>query len=142
MNLFEGLFFYEIVLLILGVLLFLVLLFVLVYSVLRRQEIKNVVLLFPLSIIIIGFPGIQKIKYDNGVIEIEKLAKKVDQNPTDQAAREALVKTLSKIETRPIASASTHLTIAKAQVAIGEKGKARMNVESVLRRDPDRKSVV
>jgi len=136
MMIFDGLHIYETVLLVLGALLFLVLLFVLVYLVLKKRAVKGVVPLFLVSIVMMGFPGIQKIRFDNGVLEIDKLAKQVDANPNDKAARDELKNKLTAIETRPVASPRATLAIAKAQTAVGEKEKARANLESVLKQRP------
>ncbi len=124
MNLFEGLIFYEIVLLCLGVLFFFVLLFVLIYFVIKNRPIKAVIPLFLVSVIMISFPGIQKIKFDNGVIEIEKLTQEVEQNPGDSEAKKELANKLSKIENRPVLNPLTIKKLEKAFTAIGDTRKA------------------
>lgn len=124
MNLFEGLIFYEIVLLCLGVLFFFVLLFVLIYFVVKNRPIKAVIPLFLVSVVMISFPGIQKIRFDNGVIEIEKLTQEVEQNPGDSAAKKELANKLSKIENRPVLNPLTIKKLEKAFTAIGDTRKA------------------
>lgn len=137
MQLFEGLLFYEIVLLILGTLLFLVLLFALVYSLVKKRDIKILALFFVISIIMIGYPSIQKIKFDNGVVEIEKRTKELAQNPADSTAQKALMKTLSEIERRPISNPATLVKIAEAQAAIGDTAQALNYVDSALKEAPN-----
>lgn len=137
MRLFEGLLFYEIVLLVLGVLLFLVLLFALVYSIIKKRDIKVLALFFVISIVMIAYPSIQKIKFNEGVVEIEKRTKALEQNPTDTTAQEELEKKLADIEQRQISNPSTLVKIAEAQAAIGDTAKALKNVDLALKEKPD-----
>ncbi len=124
MSLFEGLFIYEIVFLVLGVLFFLVLLFILVYFVVKNRRIKWLVPLFLISFTMIGFPGIQKIKFENGMLEIERSTQKVEQNPGDSAAKKELANKLSKIENRPVLNPLTIKKLEKAFTVIGDTRKA------------------
>jgi hypothetical protein len=137
MNLFDGLHFYEIVLLVLGVLFFIVLLFVLVYSVIKKQAIKNLLPFFIIPIIMIGYPSIQEVKIANGMLNIEKLTDEVKGNPNNVEARAALAEKLSKLERREIKNPDSLIEMAKAQAAINNKAKARTHINSVLKVRPD-----
>jgi tetratricopeptide (TPR) repeat protein len=137
MKLFEGLLFYEIVLLGLGVLLFLVLLFLLIYSIIKKKDIKVLTLFFVISIIMIGYPSIQKIKFDNGVVEIEKRTKELEQNPADATAQQELEKRLAEIEQRPISNPTTFVKLAEAKAAIGDTIKAFDYFDSALKVQPN-----
>jgi hypothetical protein len=136
MNLFEGLFLYEIVLLFLGVLLFLVLVFVLVYYVLKKRAIKGLLFFFSIPIIMIGFPGIQKVKFDNGVVEIEKGTEKMEQNPSDTTGRSALRTNIAELEKRPVSSPGILVNVARAHAAAGDTLKALTYVDSALKANP------
>ena len=87
-----------------GALLFLVLLFVLVYIVLKSRSIKTILLLFGISLVMIGFPGIQSIKFSENGAEIIRLANRYRNDPTDDAARDSLAARLAEIEDRPISN--------------------------------------
>jgi len=137
MSLFDGLHFYEIVLLVLGVLFFIVLLFVLVYSVIKKQAIKNLLPFFIIPIIMIGYPSIQEVKIANGMLNIEKLTAEVKGNPNNAEARAALAEKLSKMERRKIKNPDSLIEMAKAQAAINNKEKARNHINSVLKVRPD-----
>jgi len=136
MQLFEGLLFYEIVLLVLGALLFLVLLGLLIYSIINKRDIKVLALFFAISIIMIGYPSIQKIKFNEGVVEIEKRTKALEQNPADTTAQQELRKTLDDVEQRQISDSSTLVKIAEAQVAVGDSAKALKSVDLALKANP------
>ena len=137
MKLFEGLFLYEIVLLFLGVLLFLVLLFVLVYYVLKKRSIKGLLYFFLIPIIMIGFPGIQKVKFDNGVVEIEKGTEKLERNPADTTGRSALLKGIEELEKRPVSDPATFVRVARAHAVIGDTSRAMAYVDSALKANPE-----
>jgi len=137
MQFFEGLLFYELVLLVLGVLLFLVLLFALIYSIIKKRDLKVLALFFVLSIIMIGYPSIQKIKFDNGVVELEKRTRELKENPANTAAQNELTKSLSEIEKRPTTNPTTLVKIADAQAAIGDTAKALKNIRDALAVQPD-----
>jgi Tfp pilus assembly protein PilF len=137
MHLFEGLLFYEIVLLGLGVLLFLVVLGLLIYSIINKRDIKIFALFFVISIVMIAYPSIQKIKFNEGVVEIEKGTKALEQNPADTTAQKELERTLADIEQRQISNPITLVKIAEAQAAIGDSAKALKNVDQALKEKPD-----
>ncbi len=137
MQLFEGLLFYEIVLLVLGVLLFLVTLFALVYSIIKKRDLKALALFFVISIIMIGYPSIQKIKFDNGVVEVEKRTQELAQNPADITAKKELQKSLIDIVDRPTSNPTTLVKFAEAQVAVGDTTNAEKNLNLAMKENPD-----
>ncbi len=71
---FEGLHIFEQVLLILGVLLFICLLTVIVYSLRKAQSVTRTVPLFGISVAMIAFPAIEKIQFEQDKITIETRA--------------------------------------------------------------------
>jgi len=73
----DGLYFHELVLLVLGILLFIAILVLLIIFAIQKRPLKELVIFLFVSVIMIGYPSIQKIVYDNGVITVEKLAKAV-----------------------------------------------------------------
>jgi hypothetical protein len=136
MNAFEGMHFYEITLLVLGAVLFLVLTVLLVFLVMKKRSVKTLIVLFPLCIVMIGFPGIQKVRFENGVVEIERTTRLLAQNPDDAEAKERLIEILPNVENRPVHSTQKLLALARAREVIGDLNGAEMYTETVLSTEP------
>jgi len=132
MNIFEGLKLYEIVLLLMGVLLFVVLLCALIYLILHKRAYKQLLLFFAVPIVMVGFPAIEKIKFNNGVIEVEKLTQKVEREPTNIEAKKQLEVQLNTIGNRPISERSTLRTMEKGYTAVGDTQKATIYRDRLL----------
>jgi hypothetical protein len=113
-----------------------VLVFVLVYFVLKKRAIKGLLFFFSIPIIMIGFPGIQKVKFDNGVVEIEKGTEKLEGNPLDTTGRSALLTSIAELETRPVSSPITLVHVARAHAVAGDTLKALTYVDSALKAKP------
>lgn len=105
MDIKEGLHNYEIVLLTLGVALFVVLLFLLIYCVIKKRPLKGLFLFFILPILMIGFPGIQKIKFESNGAELDKIATETKKNPTPEN-KKLLAAQIGEIEKKPNLSES------------------------------------
>jgi hypothetical protein len=136
MNLQEGLLPHEIIFLYLGILLFLVLLFVLVYYVIQSRKIKSLPFFFVIPIIMIGWPSIEKIKFSGALGNIEMDLRELAGDPNNSKLQDDLAKSLSWIEERPISSPTTLLTIADAHAALGDTSKALTYVDRVLTAQP------
>lgn len=137
MNALEGLLLHEIVFLFLGILLFLVLLFVLVYFVLNKRAIKSLPFFFVIPIIMIGWPSIEKIKFSGSLGSLELALKNLKANPSDATALAAVHESMEKIEKRPVSSPTTLLTLADARAAVGDTTEALTYVTRVLKDQPD-----
>ncbi|MGB2698675.1 MAG: hypothetical protein WBD28_12575 [Candidatus Zixiibacteriota bacterium] len=136
MNLQEGLLPHEIVLLYLGILLFLVLLFVLVYYVIQSRKIKALPAFFMVPIIMIAWPSIQKVSIAGVTAEMQRRTEYVKQNPTDLEAKAELAKSVEEIEKRHISSSDTQIILADAHAALGDTSKALSYVNRVLTEQP------
>jgi hypothetical protein len=136
MQLLDGLSLYEIILIVLGVLLFLVLLLRLVFKTPAADQWKWITALFLVSVIMIGYPSIQKIKYDNGMLEIEKWSREVERNPADTAARGQLARALGDIGNRSITSPEKLVNVAAANAALGDTLKALTYVDQAIKTEP------
>jgi hypothetical protein len=140
MGFLDGLFFYEIVLLFAGIILFLVLLFVLVYFVIKARpdkQLRILVPLFGLSVVMIGWTSITKIKIGKDIVEIEKEAHQVAQNPSNDEAKENLKASLADLEKRSFTNPRNLVSLAKAQAAVGDTTQARINLDSALKKKPN-----
>lgn len=134
---FDGFLLYELILLILGIVFFLVLLFIAVYLLLKGQPVKNILKLFVIPIIMIGWPGIQKVRFLNGLVEIEMLADRVHENPGDAEAKTALSENLERIEGRRVTNPATMVKIAHAEVAVGDTVRAYVLLRDAVEKRPD-----
>ena len=136
MGLFEGLKGFEIILAGLGIVLFVVLLFILVYSVLQDRPLKYVLPFFLIPIVMIGFPAIKKIQFGNNVIELKEAIATLEDNPNDSEAFSSLQNNLSRIEQFPNLSAGTIYDLAIAKAVLGDNDAAYALADSAMRMQP------
>lgn len=136
MKFFDGLYLYELVLLVLGALLFLALLIALMTLVLQGKPFARLLLFFVLPILMIGFPGIKSIAISKDLIKIELKLQDLLQNPTDSTSRISLVNELANLSTRPFSNPQSLVAIANAQIALGDNTAAEANVKKALNVSP------
>jgi len=137
MKLFDGLYLYEIILMLLGALLFLVLLILLVYSVIKNRDPKSMLLSLLLPVLMIGFPSISKIQYDKLVVELQHQARELEQKPGDPQLKAAVEQKVIAVTARPIDnSPETLVTVAHAQSALGNDTQALTTVDKALQIAP------
>lgn len=136
MYLFDGLRLYEIVLLILGTLLFLVLLVLLIVAIVRNRSVKAFILLFPISIVMIGFPAITKIKFDRDGVEIDKITKELVENPSNTELKTKLETLVQKVRPRASESQDGLVKIARAEAVLGDQEKAVKTLDQALTSNP------
>jgi tetratricopeptide (TPR) repeat protein len=130
MSFFQGLYSYEIVLMVLGVILFVALLVLLIIG---R---KGLLGYFLLPVIMIAYPSIQSFAYKDGTLTIEKATDALLQNPTNPDLRSNVAQQLAKIESRPVPNAAVAASIARAQFATGNETAAVANLQKALQADP------
>jgi hypothetical protein len=132
MKFFAGLYGFEIVLLVLGVLLFLVTLVKFM-----KKTSAPLVVFFLISIAMIGYPSMQSIEYQKGVITINKQVHDLEADPGNQALRSSLQQNVVKVEGRPSTDAATSVTLASAHFALGNEAQAKAKLEAVLQKNPE-----
>jgi hypothetical protein len=118
MNLFAGLYAYEIVLMVLGVVLFLALLIALLRNVFKDKPYAALIPALFVPIVMIGYPSIQTIQYQNGVVEISKAVQQVQDDPSDPEANaklNSLEPTIAKIEPRAGSDPATETVLLQAR---------------------------
>jgi hypothetical protein len=133
---FDGLHSYEIVLMVLGIVMFVLLAAVLVLYVCQRRKPTTLLPFFMLPVVMIGFPAFQKISFANDVVSVEKAAEKLAENPADAKARTQLVETVKQVEQRPTSDPRVNLTLARAYKSLGQRDRALDRVNSALRANP------
>ena len=139
---FEGLQGYEIILMYGGILVLLVLLFLLVFSIIKGRSVKEWVWLFVFPIVMIGYSGIQKIKFDSGVVELEKSTQQLTENPADSGVRNDLKEKLTAVENNDNVSPATRVRVAEARLHLGDTVIAKRMVDSIRRIDPANKEAL
>lgn len=122
-TLIQDLHLYELVLLFLGVALFFILIFALIYYILKHQEIKKLLYFFPVPIIMIAYPSIQEINISKDKLALTKYQQEVENNPNDTIARQQLEGLSEKLEKRA-STPEDILKISKAQLVLGNSQKA------------------
>jgi hypothetical protein len=137
MTLFDGLYLYEIVLLVCGVMLFLVLLAAFLRKVFTNQDYKGLLAFFVLPIAMIGYPSISSFQVKSGAADIEIQTTALQNKPQDQQARAALQSQVAKIESRPLKDPALLATLARAQFALGDENKAESNLNTALAAAPN-----
>lgn len=130
-TLLNNLYLYEVVLLFLGILLFLILCVALFYSLRKGQNIKRLLLFFVISIIMIGYPSIQEIQIEKDKIAIKKYKDRVKENPNDTVAVKKLGELIYALEGR--AKTSKDLAqISEAYLLVEEPEKAIKTADKAI----------
>ena len=138
----EGLYPYEKLLAVLGTILFVVLAVALLVYVFQRRGVATLLPFFLLPIAMIGFPGIQKISYENGKLELEKALARLERDSDDSASRAQLRASVEKIAPRTATDPETSLTTARALTKLGEPERALRSVQPALEAQPTRREAL
>jgi tetratricopeptide (TPR) repeat protein len=134
----QGLYFYEIILMIAGGVLFLALIFALIWYVIKGRKITALLPFFLLPIVMIGWPAIKSVSYDNGKIEIEKTASALIANPADTALQQKLQRSIATFDTTRAATDPVALNaISSAYFALGKYTDAGKYNRQALAIDPN-----
>jgi hypothetical protein len=133
---FEGLYPFERVLMVLGIILFALAAFAFVTFVVQKRRLGPLLAFFLLPVLMIGFPAVQKISYDNGKLTFEMNLRRFLENPGDPKARTDLQASVEKMAGRSAADPQTGLMVAQAFQALDMPQRALTQVDSVLRVNP------
>lgn len=133
-NLIDGLFLYEVILMILGSILFGVVIFLMV----KNKEInKNHLMGIGLAIVMIAFPSIKSFSISEGIINIERDLEELKEAPEDAATQKKLEQEVGSIGDRPIKNPESLTTLSEAHLELGKKEKAKDLAEEALTKAPD-----
>ena len=133
-ELLDGLLLYEITLLILGVILFLILSIGLLYYIIKKEQIAKLLFFFFIPIVMIGYPSITQITISNDKIELSKLHNKVMENPDDSVAVQKMEQLTEKLEKR--ASTTKDLVqLSTSNLMLGNNEKAETLADKALTRE-------
>src|SRR5678815_2011808 len=130
MSLLQGLHLFEIVMMVLGVILFF-------YALPKiTSKPKTAIGCFLVCAIFIGWPSIQSIEYGKLVVTLKDANDKLLKDPTDAQARHVVADNLPKVEGRPARNAQVATAIASAQFAIGNEAAAEASLNQALGANP------
>jgi len=132
----RGLYPGEVVLLILGIVLFVVLVIAFFYQ-LTHQRSLAALLGFFIPVVMIGYPTITSIQYENGVLTVQKTTERLLDNPADPQSRQALEEKVQQIASRASSNPPDAVTLAKAQFALGHEQEAEQNLQKALEAKAD-----
>uniref|UniRef100_A0A7C4GGT1 Uncharacterized protein n=1 Tax=candidate division WOR-3 bacterium TaxID=2052148 RepID=A0A7C4GGT1_UNCW3 len=116
----DGLHLYEVILLILGTLLFILAALLLIIQVLRHRDAKVLIPLFAIAVLMIGFPGIKSISFGDMKTELRNLSLRLDTDPGDSLARVKAATLIARIQTRPVKSDDTRRLIDRVRLVLQE----------------------
>lgn len=133
-DLFSGLLLYEITLLILGVILFLILSAGLLYYIIKKEQIKKLLLFFLLPILMIGYPSIKEISVSKDRIALVKYQDMLITNPEDSVAREKVEEYTGKLEERA-STTDDMVRISKSNLLLGNSREAAYYANKALDKD-------
>lgn len=133
-NLVDGLFLYEIILMVLGTILFSLVLFL----IFKNKEItKNHLMGLGLGIVMIAFPSIKSFSISDGIINIERDLEELKENPEDATTKKKLEQDVSDIGERPINNPERLTTLSEANLELGKKEKAKTLANEALSKSPE-----
>lgn len=135
MNIFDGLLGYEKLMLICGFILFVFALVAITVMIVQRRDFKMAMALIILAIVLMGFPGIQAVKFSQDTVELERIRAQPIA-PTDPAQQQQSAKTLSSIEERAADNPQLQAKVADGYRAIGEVNKGYQLAQEVLQQQP------
>jgi tetratricopeptide (TPR) repeat protein len=125
----DGLYLGEVVLLVLGVVLFGVSIFAFIYLLRRKRSLKPLIAFFLVSIVMVGYPSIKSIQYKDGALTLEKTAQALSENPADPKLRAALDETVKDVGPRVANSPNDAVKLARAQFDLGREDEAKRSLE-------------
>lgn len=134
-GIFDGLFGYERLMLICGFVLFVFALAAITLMIVQRRDFKAAMLLLVFAVVLMGFPGIAAVKFNQGMVEIDRLREQ-PAPPTDPRQKQQYEQTLADLEQRAAGNPQLQAEVADGYRAIGEVDKAYDLARSVLATKP------
>jgi len=135
MSIFDGLYGYECVMLICGFVLFVFTLAAIVVMLVQRRSMKALVTLLLISIVMMGFPGIQSIKFSHDLVEIDR-ARAQPLAGMSAGQKQKYAEALANVQQRSGDEPLLQAKVADGYRAIGEVDKAYGLAQSVLAKQP------
>jgi tetratricopeptide (TPR) repeat protein len=134
-SIFDGLLGYEKLMLICGFILFVFALAAITVMIVQRRDFRMAMVLIIFAIVLMGFPGIQAIKFSQDTVELDRIRARPGV-PTDPAQQQQSAQTLSSIEERSAGNPQLQAQVADGYRAIGEVDKGYQLAQSLLQQKP------
>ncbi len=97
---------------------------------------------FFIPIIMIGYPSIKSVSFNNGLVELQKTTRQVELNPRDTAAISKLVAQMEDLSTARATQSSEALSaVSEAQVALGQYEDAQVTAQKAAAINPTSNTV-
>jgi tetratricopeptide (TPR) repeat protein len=135
MNVFDGLLGYEKLMLICGFILFVFALAAITVMIVQRRDFKMAMGLIVFAIVLMGFPGIQAVKFSQDTVELDRIRTQ-PQAPADPAQKQQAEQALANLEQRAVGNPRLQAQVSDGYRAIGEVDKAYRLAQSVLHEKP------
>lgn len=142
MELINGLYLYEVVLLVLGVMLFLVLLFAFSVLVIRGRPFGKLLSFFMLPIVMVGYPSIESIEFGDNMLRLTMQMHELEKDPTNSNIRKSVESQLDEVSGRVVVKAETNIELARAELALGKEAVAKEKIDKVLRSSPQQLAAI
>lgn len=140
-SLFQDMLLWEIILLLLGILLFLTIMGGFIFLI-KKDKLKTsygAFFLFP--IIMIAFPAIRYVNFMNGLFEFNTLTEKAEENPEDETIIKKLEEKINEESNSWIRNEEELLLLARANTILKHYEKAETQVEELLEKKPEDEEV-
>jgi len=126
----DGLHLYEVIILILGSLMFIALIIMMIIYASQRRNLKQLFMFFAVPVLLLVWPSVQKIKIDGKGAEIEKQAIAVQNNPTLEN-KEKLQDLIKDVESRDVKDPEVRKDVAKAHFILGNVKAAEETIKTL-----------
>lgn len=136
-HLFDGLLGYEELMLICGFILFVFALAAITVMIVQRRDFRMAMVLIAFAIVLMGFPGIQAVKFSQDAVEIDRIRAQPNP-PTDPAQKEEAQQALTNLAQRADGNLQLQAKISDGYRAIGQVDKAYQLAQSLLRQKPSK----
>lgn len=132
MNIFDGLYGYEKLMLVCGFVLFVFALAAIMVMIVQRRDFKAAMGLIVFAIVLMGFPGIQAVKFSNDMVELDRIRAQ-PQAPASPAQQQQAQQVLSGLEQRAADNPLLQAKVSDGYRAIGNVDKAYQLAQPLLR---------
>jgi hypothetical protein len=134
-SIFDGLLGYERLMLICGFVLFVFALMAITVMIVQRRDFKMAMALIVLAIVLMGFPGIQAIKFSKDMVELDRIRSQ-PAAPTSPEQQQQAQQTLTSLQRRAEGDPKLLAQVSDGYRAIGQVDKAYQLAQQVLEQKP------
>jgi len=133
---FDGLYMFEWVLMVLGVILFIVLVIGFLYQIMHKQSIGALLGFFVVPILMIGYPSVQSFKLVGVEVGLQQATDALHADPANPAARQALEQQVAQLRNRSFSDPVILTSLSKAEFALGNEQTAKDTLNKALQANP------